>query len=58
MIQLLNNLKETKMGGINLDSTAWVQKDRVQESIDNLNAAIDRLDKIINEMKENSECKN
>jgi hypothetical protein len=46
------------MGGINLDSTAWVQKDRVQESIDNLNAAIDRLDKIINEMKENSECKN
>lgn len=40
------------MGGtLNLDSTAWVPKDTVQETIDSLNAAIDRLDKIINEMK-------
>ena len=40
------------MGGpINLDSTLWVSKDTVQDSIDGLNAAIDRLDKIINEMK-------
>lgn len=30
----------------------YVTKDQVQESIDSLNAAIDRLDKIINEMKE------
>jgi outer membrane murein-binding lipoprotein Lpp len=45
------------MGPINLDSTAWVQKDKVQESIDTLNAAIDRLDKIINEMQDNCQCK-
>lgn len=30
----------------------------VQETIDSLNSAIDRLDKIINEMKDNCECKN
>lgn len=30
----------------------------VQETIDSLNAAIDRLDKIINEMQENCQCKN
>jgi hypothetical protein len=30
----------------------------VQESIDTLNAAIDRLDKIINETKDKCECKN
>ena len=29
----------------------YPQRDIVQESIDSLNAAIDRLDKIINEMK-------
>lgn len=46
------------MGGINLDSTAWVSKDTVQESIDGLNAAIDRLDKLIHEMTGNCECKN
>ena len=40
-----------KGGPINLDSTLWVSKDTVQDSIDGLNAAIDRLDKIINEMK-------
>ena len=43
------------MGGINLDSTAWVAKDTVQDSIDSLNAAIDRLSKIISEMDE--KCK-
>lgn len=30
----------------------------VQESIDTLNAAIDRLDGIIKEMQENCQCKN
>ena len=51
--------RETKMGGpINLDSTAWVEKDKVQESIDGLNAAIDRLDKLIHEMTGNCECRN
>jgi hypothetical protein len=30
----------------------------VQESIDTLNAAIDRLDGIIKEMQDNCECKN
>ena len=29
----------------------------VQESIDALNAAVDRLDAIINEMQDNCECK-
>lgn len=29
----------------------YTTKDPIQESIDSLNAAIDRLDKIINEMK-------
>jgi len=44
------------MGGpLNLDSTAWVAKDTVQEAIDSLNAAIDRLGKIISEMDE--KCK-
>jgi len=42
---------KTMGGTLNLDSTAWVPKDTVQETIDSLNAAIDRLDKIINEMK-------
>jgi hypothetical protein len=30
----------------------------VQDSIDTLNAAIDRLDAIIKEMQDNCECKN
>jgi len=33
-------------------------RDPVQESIDTLNAAIDRLDGIIKEMQDNCECKN
>ena len=45
------------MGGISYGSTAWSSKDPVQESIDTLNAAIDRLDKIINEMQDNCQCK-
>ena len=32
----------------------YVTKDPVQETIDSLNAAIDRLDKIINEMGQNN----
>lgn len=45
--------KERKMGGpLNLDSTAWVPKDTVQDTIDSLNAAIDRLDKVIKDMSE------
>lgn len=46
------------MGGpLNLDSTAWVSKDTVQDSIDSLNKAIDRLDNLIHEMQGNCECK-
>jgi hypothetical protein len=33
-------------------------KNSVQDSIDTLNAAIDRLDGIIKEMQDNCECKN
>jgi len=57
------------MGGINMDSVGSdyirgynrgqaVPQHIVQESIDSLNAAINRLDQIINGMKENCECKN
>ena len=60
--------KEKKMGGINLDGMGSdyirgynigqaVPQHIVQESIDSLNAAINRLDQIINEMKDNCECK-
>jgi len=60
--------KEKKMGGINMDSVGSdyirgynrgqaVPQHIVQESIDSLNAAINRLDQIINEMKDNCECK-
>ena len=48
-----------EMGGpLNLDSTSWVSKDTVQDTIDGLNAAIDRLDNLIHEMTGNCECKN
>ena len=51
-----NRKWESKMGGpLNLDSTAWVSRDTVQEAIDGINAVIARLDKIINEMDE--KCK-
>jgi len=47
------------MGGISLDgvSDGWIRgqvtpEHKVQEAVDSLNAAIDRLDQIINEMKE------
>ena len=33
-------------------------KDPVQEAIDGLNAATNRLDKLIREMQDNCECKN
>ena len=46
------------MGGINLDSTAGVSRDTVQEAIDGINAVIARLDKIINEMEKNCKCQN
>ena len=46
------------MGGMNLDSTARVPKDLVKESIDSLDAAIDRLDKLIHEMAKTCPCKN
>ena len=60
--------KEKKMGGINMDSVGSdyirgynrgqaVPQHIVQESIDSLNAAINRLDQIINGMKDNCECK-
>jgi hypothetical protein len=48
-----------EMGGISLDgvSSEWVRgqvtpEHKVQEAVDSLNAAIDRLDSIINNMKE------
>jgi len=53
------------MGGISLDgvSSEWVRgqvtpEHKVQEAVDSLNAAIDRLDAIINEMKEQTNGKN
>ncbi len=45
------------MGPINLDSTPWPAKDTVQDSIDSLNAAIDRLDKLIHEWVKVCPCK-
>ena len=53
-----NRKWESKMGGINLDSNAWVSRDTVQEAIDGINAVIARLDKIINEMEKNCKCQN
>ena len=46
------------MGGMNLDSTQRVPKDLVKESIDSLDAAIDRLDKLIHEMANTCSCRN
>jgi hypothetical protein len=52
--------KEKKMGGPEYriltqdEINGYVTKDPVQETIDSLNAAIDRLDKIINEMGQNN----
>ena len=49
------NKEKLKMGGyINEDFIRgeYPPRHTVQDSIDSLNAAIDRLDKIINEMKE------
>lgn len=48
----------SKMGGPEYriltqeEINGYVTKDPMQETIDSLNAAIERLDKIINEMKE------
>ena len=48
-----------QMGGISLDGvrSEWIRgqvtpEHKVQEAVDSLNAAIDRLDQIINDMKE------
>ena len=57
------------MGGINMDSVGSdyirgynrgqaVPQHIVQESIDSLNAAIDRLDQIINQMREQTNGNN
>jgi hypothetical protein len=46
------------MGGMNLDSTPRVPKDLVKESIDSLEASIDRLDKLIHEMAKTCPCRN
>lgn len=35
----------------------YITKDPVQDTIDSLNAAIDRLNNIINEMQGNCQCK-
>ena len=58
--------KEKKMGGyIGLDSdkSEYIRGQQtpqhaVQEAIDGLNAATNRLDKLIREMQGNCECKN
>jgi hypothetical protein len=55
-----------QMGGYtNLDgvSDGWIRgqstpEHKVQEAIDGLNAATNRLDKLIREMQDNCECKN
>jgi hypothetical protein len=58
-----------QMGGINMDSVGSdyirgynrgqaVPQHIVQESIDSLNAAIDRLDQIINQMREQTNGNN
>jgi hypothetical protein len=49
--------KEKRMGGeyrilTQEEINGYVTRDPMQETIDSLNAAIDRLDKTINEMKE------
>ena len=46
----------------NMENTEFIRgefpmRHIVQESIDALNAAVDRLDAIINEMQDNCECK-
>jgi len=53
-----------EMGGISLDgvSDGWIRgqvtpEHKVQEAVDSLNSAIDRLDAIIKEMQGNCECK-
>ena len=46
------------MGGMNLDSTPRISKDLVKESVASLDAAIDRLDKLIHEMAKTCPCRN
>ena len=48
--------KEKRMGGYIRGEES--QRHTVQDSIDSLNAAIDRLDKIINEMREQANGNN
>ena len=55
--------KEKRMGGEYRNLTqdeinGYTTRDPMQETIDSLNAAIDRLDKTINEMKEQLNGKN
>ena len=55
--------KEKRMGGeyriLTQDEiNGYTTRDPMQETIDSLNAAIDRLDKTINEMKEQLNGKN
>ena len=58
MIQLSYKKRGKTMAVINLDSTPRVSKDLVKESIDSLDAAIDRLDKLIHEMAKTCPCRN
>lgn len=49
--------------GLDSDKSEFIRgqvtpEHKIQEAIDSLNAAVGRLDNLINEMKENCECKN
>ena len=46
------------MGGMNLDSTPRISKDPIKESIDSLEASINRLDKLIHEFVKTCPCRN
>ena len=58
MVQLSYKKRGKAMGGMNLDSTPRVSKDLVKESVASLDAAIDRLDKLIHEMAKTCPCRN
>jgi hypothetical protein len=61
-----NKNRGSKMGGyigLESDKSEFIRgqvapEHKVQEAVDSLNAAINRLDKLIHEMTGNCECKN
>ena len=58
VVQLSYEKRGKAMGGMNLDSTPRISKDLVKESVASLDAAIDRLDKLIHEMAKTCPCRN